>query len=446
MRIINNEKLNKFKYFFENSEKGFVVAEINAIPILNEFLNSFSPNVKKIDVDKCKDYHSILADKNTPKNIILYNFEAKFFTPENISDEINLNRDIFYSYNKNIIFILNSSSIDELMQSNTSFWSCVFFHEFFCDYLPPLFIYKLINEVEVSYNHKLIEYSTIYSHIEQIVEHTTNNLKNINELLENPAIDDIEILLTILKTLYSYSKFHKIIDYSDKIFEVFLSANNVSETHWFYFYRVLLLRAAAYYNIEDYFGSKNTYQYIIDNIHSDSSLSIIVTNNLSCVKYKINSLGLSCEPYDTNDMKKTFADNLEKLYSCYKFNNEEVLSDEIKYNLLFNYSVCLLNNNEFHTAIEVIEEKKNCLSMNRHFKSYKIDLILNLISTYSYISIGEFSQAYSRLNRREYDTVIFRGYDNNVFIKFLSLLCKVYCSFSNGNCKEALFILKNYDL
>lgn len=446
MRVLNNNKLNKFKYFFETSEKGFVVAEINAIPILDEFLNSFSSDVEKIDVNKCNDYHSVLAAKSTPRNVILYNFEERFSTPENISDEINLNRDIFYSYDKNIIFVLKSSSIDELMQENTSFWSCVFFHEFFCDYLPPLFNYKLINEVEVSYNYALIDYSTIYAHVFQVVNHSANDLKDINEILENPTINDVEIFFLILKTLYSYGKFRKIINHSNNFFKNVAPDDIDSATHLSYYYRILLLRAAAYYNVEDYLKSKSDYQYIVDNENSYSGIYIIALNNLNCLNYKISALELTEEPCNWSGVENNFANNFNKIYSSDTLKDEEVLSENIKYDILLNYCVCLLNNNEFQMVIEVVDEKIKYLNYSHIFRFYKENLTLNLVLAYAYISLGDFGQAYFQLKRREYGTVSFKGHDTNVYIGFLSLVCNVYQTFSIGDCSEAFYILKDFNL
>lgn len=121
------DSYNSIKLFCEWSKEGFIVVETNNCLFKDKFIEKISS-----DFDICIERLENLKEKNTFYNkdiIIVDEFETKDSTEAVVN--INYNRNWFVSLHKNIIFVLRSSTVDELIQYSASFWSCVAIHKVF---------------------------------------------------------------------------------------------------------------------------------------------------------------------------------------------------------------------------------------------------------------------------------------------------------------------------
>lgn len=128
---IDSKKISRLNKFFEYGQKGLVVVETSEIPLRNEFTKSICDrfsDASLINAMLTPQYISEI-DKAAGKIVLIQDLLKVYGSVEKCCKEINGCRDLYFSKNKIIVFILEPCVVDYLITRCMSFWSCVVLHE-----------------------------------------------------------------------------------------------------------------------------------------------------------------------------------------------------------------------------------------------------------------------------------------------------------------------------
>lgn len=131
---IDAKRITKLSKYIELADEGFVVLETSEMPIKLEIISELQKNndILLIDfIQKDISNYKEIIDESKSSLVIMMNLLYKYRTVQNVCREINGSRDIYKSFNKVFLFILEPCIVDYLISNCMSFWSCVVLHEDF---------------------------------------------------------------------------------------------------------------------------------------------------------------------------------------------------------------------------------------------------------------------------------------------------------------------------
>lgn len=369
--LVNTDLKNikEIQFYLEKSEKGFVVAEINEIPIVFEFINQLNSKITLIDVGKTDSYISEMRNSKT-KNIVLYNFDDKYSNYKAIADDINFSRDLFFSLNKNIIFVLSTYVVTELIRSNVSFWSCVSLHKIFQSNKPICYTSQYLYCFNSRFNPSSdkeddIHFNLEYSFCKNLK--CTHNCKlfspsdcyNKTVNITNNS-DWVHACLQLAKTLCNHQQFPLAKECCNKIIQV--SINNTFRLQAFE------LLASIFYYQNEFEKSLFYNNLIITKDRNEEYISAVALNNSAVVFSKIN------------DDKESFS----LITDLYIESVQLLKATEFKYideycTVLLNYSVSQFKECKFEDAIntlKIIQQINNPRAFEYILKSKLIEAFI----------------------------------------------------------------------
>ena len=439
------------KLFCKLSSGGFVVAEINDYITKNELIENLKKDFN-ITVVKLNDFEDKVFNSSEFSLIVIDEFNT--LNAYNIASNLNYNRNWFLSLKINIIIIASSSTVDELINYSSSFWSFVSLHKIFVNKFKCIFDFRFISGSDIfsliSNNNLGLKHFIIQSN------HITKKQK-INSIAEESfhqklIVDDVVSFLKKQLSLNGYTKSKSptslivcAISFGEKLLNngFFAEAKQCADylyNNYVFFpsyiemqARLIKLVADANYSDNEFDTALQLYNVLI-NWYESKYLSY----DVAAISVIYNNCGVIFSK------QQCYSEAISVFYDCYKMlkDSENIQQLYILIHVFYNLSLVHNEEGDYHNSLDYIDnamEYCNYLSENDilNFSSLKV------FKAYLLINRGSLSLANSLLKdcledfRRKMDensiSIMEAHYVYALYYLYINDLDKAYHCASNAN-------------
>ena len=439
------------KLFCKWSSSGFVIAEINDYITKNELIEALKSDFN-IAVVRLYDFENKTFNISDFSLIVIDEFNP--LNTYNIASNLNYNRNWFLSLNINIIIIASSSTVDELINYSSSFWSFITLHKVFTNKFKCIFdshfisssdIYSLISNTSLGFRHYIARSKRVSKqqdisclaeesfHQKLVVNDIVTFLKkqlSLNGHIRNNSPTNLVVsAISFGEKLLNNGFFIEAKQCADFLYDNYAFFPSYIEMQA----RLLRLVADANYSNNEFSIALQIYKALIDwyeskKISYDIVAVSVIYNNCGVIFYK----------------QRHYAEAIDAFYDCYKMLNdsEDVQQLYILIHVFYNLSLVHNEKGDYHNSLDYIDiamKYSNYLSENDILNlSY-----LKVFKAYLFINRGNLSLAHSLLEncledfRKKMDensvSIMEVHYVYALYYLYINDLDKAYHCASNAN-------------
>lgn len=410
--LLFHENYEAIRYFCKNSKEGFVVAEINSRIIKDELVESLSSDFCIIKTS-LKDL--VGDDERVNKCDVLVIDEMETYDSKQGIVNLNYNRNWLLNLHCNIIFILRTSMVNELISYSASFWSFVTLHKIFIYRYKSVIQPHFIEDDSDWYLNGLLKYRNDYIVNNDIISKNNRFKSVVREVFqdecEREEIDsylnkkisklqstDVEKIASIFSSILQLSKKLRHVGLVQEAYTCLLFAHknfNVNSYYKELEVKKLKLLAEINYILGNYEESLRLYETLFNKntvkyeTFSEEDIRITHSNGVELANL-LNNIGV------VYYKKGMYSEALDCFYGAVKIMNE--LDDFFVFsNILFNLSLLHYQMEDFHNAIYYIDCAINEISTENALKAEVLMSQCKVLKAYIETNLGELSVAHDLL-------------------------------------------------